>query len=123
MKSTKYDQAMAKLAEVDGFLMANLIDSESGMSMASSGGGIDVELDSMVGSQVIKSIDSAIDKLNLPETIEDTLISLDHSYHLLRPIRTQKTLFIHLALKRDSANLAMARHSLKKFEAELAALL
>lgn len=123
MKATKYDQAMAELSTVDGFLMANLIDSESGMSLASAGGGIDIELDSAVGSQVIKSIENAIAKLNLPETIEDTLISLDHSYHLLRPIRTHKSFFIHLALKRDGSNLAMARHSLKRFEAEFANLL
>lgn len=120
--ATKYDKAMQGLIDVDGFLLANLVDGESGMSMASAGHGLDVDLDSAVGTSVVKSIEGAIMRLGLKDEIDDTLISLGGSYHLLRPLRTKRHIFIHLALDRNRANLAMARHSLRKFEEELSAL-
>lgn len=120
--ATKFDSAMQKLSEVDGFLLANLVDKDSGMSMASAGGGMDIDLDSAVGTGVVKSIESAINRLDLGDFIDDTLISLGTTYHLLRPLRSQDSVFIHLALDRSRSNLALARHALKGFEEELSAL-
>lgn len=120
--ATKFDSAMQKLSEVDGFLLANLVDRDSGMSMASAGGGLDIELDSAVGTDIVKAIESAITRMNMKDSIEDTLISLGGTYQLLRPLSSQGSIFIHLALDRSRANLALARHALKKFEEELSAL-
>lgn len=120
--ATKFDSAMQKLSEVDGFLLANLVDKDSGMSMASAGGGMDIDLDSAVGTGVVKSIENAINRLDLGDFIDDTLISLGTTYHLLRPLRSQDSVFIHLALDRSRSNLALARHALKGFEEELSTL-
>lgn len=114
-------QLIEGLSEINGFLLANLVDGESGMSMASFGHGIDVELDSAVGTNVVDAINDAITKLGLPETIEDTLITLDKTYQLIRPLRGNKNIFLHLALDRQRANLAMARHTLRTFEEEISA--
>jgi hypothetical protein len=46
---------------------------------------------------------------------------LDTQYHMIRPLtsRSGKGLFLYLALRRDRANLAMARHRLRQIEADL----
>jgi hypothetical protein len=59
--------------------------------------------------------------LNLSEKIEDILITLDSQYHMIRPVtgRSGKGLFLYVALRRDRANLAMARHKLRYIETDL----
>lgn len=113
--ATTIELALRDLSKVDGFLFANLIDSESGMSMGSVGDGMDEELDAVAGSNVYRSVMAAMDTLDIQDEVEDNLISLGQSYQLLRPLDRNKTIFVHLALDRKRSNLAMARHALRKF--------
>jgi hypothetical protein len=62
-----------------------------------------------------------MEMLGLRETIDDILVTLESQYHLLRPItaRDGHGLFLYLALRKDRANLAMARHRLRTIERAL----
>jgi hypothetical protein len=62
-----------------------------------------------------------LELLKLDDGIEDILITLDTQYHLVRPLssRSGKGLFLYLALLRSRANLAMARHQLRRIESTL----
>ena len=108
------------LTNIGGFIGACLVDSETGLMMASEGGaGFDLEAAGAANTEVVKAKLSAIDMLGLNDKIDDILITLGKQFHLIRPLEQSPTVFIYVALDKKSANLGMARVQVKKVEQTL----
>lgn len=112
--------SLAKLNQLDGFVGAAVVDSESGMLLGSEGGGsINLEVAAAGNTEVVRAKRKTMGNLALKDAIEDILITLGKQYHLIRPLRGRPTLFFYVALDRSRANLAMARIALADVEKDL----
>ena len=118
------EAALKEAMNIDGALGASLVDWESGMSLGTIGGGkyLDLDVASAGNTEVIRAKMRTMESLRLDDSIEDILITLTKQYHLIRLSRTSRNeqgLFLYLVLDRQKANLALARHALKRIEGEM----
>ncbi|MFI7439095.1 hypothetical protein [Nonomuraea indica] len=117
------DVSLKEMMAIDGALGAAVVDHGSGMTLGALGGSkeLDLQVAGAGNTEVVKAKLRTMDSLGLKDAIEDILITLSTQYHIIRPIsgRGGKGLFLYLALDRNRANLAMARHQLRSIEEKL----
>ncbi|MEU7392691.1 hypothetical protein [Streptomyces tanashiensis] len=111
------------MTSIEGSVAVALVDYTSGMALGTLGGGKDLDLTVAAAgnTDVIRAKVRTMEMLGLKDDIEDVLITLGSQYHLMRLIRGRggNGLFLYLVLDKGRANLAMARHQLRRIETEL----
>jgi hypothetical protein len=118
------DTALKEAMSIAGATGVALVDYDSGMSLGTLGGGdwLNLEVAAAGNTEVVRAKLRVMASLGLNDSIEDILITLHHQYHLIRllaPSKGSPTLFLYLVLDRERANLALARHYLKRIENDL----
>lgn len=111
------------LSSIDGATAAALVDYTSGMALGTLGGSKDFNLEVAAAgnTDVVRSKLRTMEHLGLNDEIEDILITLSSQYHLIRLLKGRggNGLFLYVVLDAGRANLAMARHQLRRIESEL----
>ena len=114
--------SLKEAMNIDGAIGAALVDYESGMALGVIGGGAELNLEVAAAgnTEVVRAKVRTLATLGIKDSVEDILITLTKQYHLIRPLGgSQGSLFLYLALDRSRSNLALARHNLKRIEADL----
>ncbi|MEU3605408.1 hypothetical protein AB0E83_08085 [Streptomyces sp. NPDC035033] len=111
------------MTSIEGSVGAALVDYTSGMALGTLGGGKDLDLAVAAAgnTDVVRAKIRTMEMLGINDGIEDVLITMDTQYHLIRLLKGRggNGLFLYIVLDKSRANLAMARHQLKRIEAEL----
>lgn len=119
-KGTNMAIDIAELTEISGFIGGCLVDSESGLMLASElVGQFDLEAAGAANTEVVRAKNKAIKMLGLNDHIDDILISLGAQLHLIRPLEKNPSMFLYVALDKKAANLGLARMQVKKVEKTL----
>ncbi len=107
-------------ADIPGFVASCLVDSESGLMLASEGGeNIDLEAAAALNTQVVRAEHEVIEVLQLDDHIEDILITMSRQLHFIRPLEASPQVFLYVCLDKKAANLGMARMQVNKIEGGL----
>lgn len=96
---------------IDGTIGVALVDWESGMSLGSLGSGIDLEVAAAGNTEVVRAKQRVMEALGIQGGIKDILITLEDQYHIIVPL-SGASIFLYSALRKDKANLALARMKL-----------
>ncbi|GAA1041290.1 hypothetical protein GCM10009557_64670 [Virgisporangium ochraceum] len=117
------DTALKEAMQIEGAIGVALVDYTSGMALGTLGSTkeLDLTVAAAGNTDVVRAKMRTLDLLKMKDEIEDILITLGSQYHLIRPLRSRggQGLFIYLALQKSRANLAMARHQIRRIEEDL----
>ncbi|ADG76809.1 Roadblock/LC7 family protein OS=Tsukamurella paurometabola (strain ATCC 8368 / DSM / CCUG 35730/ CIP 100753 / JCM 10117 / KCTC 9821 / NBRC 16120 / NCIMB 702349 / NCTC 13040) OX=521096 GN=Tpau_0155 PE=4 SV=1 [Tsukamurella paurometabola] len=119
---TDFNESLTEAMSIEGALGVALVDSQSGMALATAGDPkeFNLEVAAAGNSALVQAMSRTLGDLDLDDHIEDILITLGSQYQIVRPIRQgAEGLFLYLVLDRARANLAMARFRLTKLEEQI----
>ena len=114
------EETLNGIMSIGGAKAAALVDWESGLTLGTVGGGIDIDLAAAGNTNVVRAKMGVMKDLKIKGGIEDILITLNDQYHIIRLLEDNSNLFIYVAFDRATSNLGMARHKLSALEKELA---
>ncbi|MDH6119632.1 hypothetical protein [Kitasatospora sp. GAS204B] len=122
---TGVEIALKEALAIEGAIGAALVDLGSGMALGTLGQAADLDL-TLAAAGSTDVVRATLRSAELQgkaggEAMEDILTTLTHQYHLVRPLTGAggQGLFFYLVLDRARANLAMARHHIRRIESEL----
>lgn len=113
------NNSLQSVMQLSGAVAVAVVDIDSGMSLGTAGGGtLNLDVAAAGNSEVVKAKLSTMRDLGIEGEIDDILITLSTQYHIIRPIKGKggAGLFLYVALDRQKANLAMARHKIAEVE-------
>jgi hypothetical protein len=117
------DVMFAPVRQIQGFVLACLVDSASGMILGSWQDQDDLPLPTAAAgaADVMSSVSMMTGQLASKGDIEDVIITLDSHYHLIRLLKRGpgRQFLLLVTLERPQANLAMALREIRDFSASL----
>ncbi|MCF6338992.1 MAG: hypothetical protein L3J84_13790 [Gammaproteobacteria bacterium] len=114
-------ESLKKTRNLDGFIGACIVDSNSGLMLDSEKGDtkLNLSLAAVGNTEIVRAKRTTMRNLGLKDSLEDILITLGTQYHLIRLLPQKDGLFVYLILDKARGNLAMARYMLSEISNEL----
>lgn len=119
------DEAEALLdpvSDIEGFMLACLVDASTGMVLASRKDQDDISLPTAAaGAADIANVLSRLTDELPVDGLEDVMVTFRRQLYVIRPVSPEPQILLLVILDRDRANLAMARRAIRTFCASFAA--
>lgn len=113
------DTLLAPVTEIDGFVLACLVDASTGMMLASRHGPDEVSLPTAAaGAADIANVLSLLaGQLAMDEGLEDVMVTFSNHFHVIYPLSPdpEARILLLVVLDRSRTNLAMARREIRSF--------
>ena len=113
------DTLLAPVTEIDGFVLACLVDASTGMVLASRQASDGMSLPTVAaGAADISHVLSLLGgQLAMDEGLEDVMVTFSRHFHVIYPVSPDPDARIVLLviLDRSKTNLAMARREIRSF--------
>ncbi|MEM6327101.1 MAG: hypothetical protein AAF791_08285 [Bacteroidota bacterium] len=117
------NECLQEAMSMDGAIGIALVDSSSGLCLGSVGGGnVDLELAAAGNTEFVRAKQRIRDQLQIPDRIEDIVITLETQYHLIQMSQENEKMFFYFVVDRAKSNLGLARVTLKKVDRMLEAI-
>jgi hypothetical protein len=118
------DEVMfAPMRQIQGFVLACLVDASSGMILGSLQDRDDIQLPVAAAgaADVVNVVSMMTGELAMKGDVEDVIITLDSHYHLIRLLKPGpgRQYLVLVTLERPQANLAMALREIRDFGTSL----
>ena len=117
------DVVFAPVRQIQGFVLACLVDSSSGMILGSwqDQDDLPVPVAAAGAADVMNTVSMMTGQLASNGEVEDVIITLDSHYHLIRLLGRGpgRQFLLLVTLERPQANLAMALREIRDFSASL----
>ncbi|MGA2826571.1 MAG: hypothetical protein ABSF03_10655 [Streptosporangiaceae bacterium] len=123
MSAFPVEVMLAPVRQIDGFVLACLVDASSGMILGSLQDQDDMRLPvaAAAATDVVSVLSMMTGELATGSDVEDVIVTLNSHYHLIRLFRPGpgRRLLLLVTLERPQANLAMAHREIRDFSASL----
>ena len=118
------DSLLSPVTEIDGFLLACLVDASTGMVIAAAQNHEDLQLSAAAAGAADMADVLALlaGQLAASDGLDDVMMTFSNHFHLIRPVLPSAgpALLLLVILDRQRANLALARRELRNFCESLA---
>ena len=113
------NESLQSLMQLDGAIVAAVVDANSGMLLGKAGSGINLEVAAAGNTEVVRAKIKTMRALGLAGGIDDILITLDNQYHIITLVKAKEGLFVYTVLDKAKSNLAMARYKANEAQSKL----
>ena len=113
------DEILTPVRQIQGFVLACLVDASTGMILGSQHDEDDMPLPVAAAgaADVVSVLSLMTGELAMNGAVEDVIVTLDSHYHLIRLLRRGpgRQFLLLVTLERPQANLAMALREIRDF--------
>ena len=121
MAALPADEMLTPVKQIQGFVLACLVDASTGMILGSLQDQVDMPLPVAAAgaADVVSVLSLMTGELAMNGAVQDVIVTLDSHYHLIRLLRRGpgRQFLLLVTLERPQANLAMALREIRDFSA------
>lgn len=112
-------ESLEELVGLAGARYAALVDSSTGMVLGHAGSDTDLEIVAAANTEVVRAQLKSLSTLGSTDSIDDIIITMGTTYDIVRPLASNPSIFLFLAMDKNKSNMALARFKVTECDSQL----